>query len=95
MKPRVLTPDEIRALPRLAIVFIECFDGELREPAEFIMAGMKCYDGSIVDEDGSIYSEFEKETKPGALFDDSYFRFWNMMPTEDQRKEVPWQWTIT
>ena len=90
MKPRVLTPDEIRALPRLAIVFIELFDSEEGKPDPVIMAGMKTVDGNIVDEDGSIFSDFEDDTKPGAAFDGSWWRFWNGMPTEELRKEVPW-----
>jgi len=90
MNPRVLTVEELRALPRLAIVFIECFDGEEQIPLPTILAGMKCYDGTIVDEDGSIFDDFEGDTKRDAVFDGSYWRFWNMMPTEEQRKAVPW-----
>jgi len=45
-----------------------------------------------VDEDGSIFSEFEDDTKPGACFDGSWWRFWNGMPTEELRKEVPWDY---
>ena len=51
MEPRVLTADELRMLPRLAIVFIECWDGEYQDARPEILAGMKCYDGTIVDED--------------------------------------------
>lgn len=90
-KPRVLTPDELRDLPRLSIVFIECWDGEYQAPLPTIMAGMKCYDGTIVDEDGSTFSNFEDDMKPGRMFDGSCFRFWSAMPTEEQRKAVPWK----
>lgn len=92
MKPRVLLPDELRALPRLAIVFIECFDGEEWRPLPDIVAGMKCLNGCIVDEEGTTFYDFEKDIRPGALFDDSYFRFWDTMPTEEQRKAEPWGW---
>ena len=89
MKPRVLTADELRALPRLAIVFLECWDGEYQDALPEILAGMKCYDGTIVDEDGCIFQDFEDDMKP-TCFDGSKWRFWNMMPTEKQRKAVPW-----
>ena len=94
MKPRVLTPEEIRALPRLAIVFIELFDGEEGTPDPVLMAGMKTVDGNIVDEDGSIFCDFEDDTKPGAAFDGSWWRFWNGMPTEEDRKAVPWDYDV-
>ena len=88
MKPRVLTADELRALPRLAIVFLECWDGEYQDALPEILAGMKCYDGTIVDEDGCIFQDFEDDMKP-TCFDGSKWRFWNMMPTEKQRKAAP------
>lgn len=91
MEPRVLTVEELQALPRLAIVFIECWDGEYQDALPDIYAGMKCYDGTIVDEEGSIFSNFEDDVKPGRMFDGSYFRFWNTMPTEEQRKAVLWK----
>lgn len=90
MEPRVLTPDELKALPRLAIVFIECFDGEYNEPIDFMMAGMKTYDDAIVDEDGTFYGPNFENDMGRSSFDGSMFRFWNMKPTEDQRKAVPW-----
>ena len=34
MRPRVLTAEELKALPRLAIVFVEYYDGELRRAQE-------------------------------------------------------------
>lgn len=88
-EPRVLTPVEIFELPRLSIVFIECWDGEYQAPLPTIMAGMKCYDGTIVDEDGSIFSHFEDDMTKDH-FDGSCWRFWSAMPTEEQRKEVKW-----
>lgn len=93
MKARVLTAEEIQALPRLAIVFIEYFDGELQRPGETIFAGMKCYDGTIVNEDACVFSDFEKDMKPSS-FDGSYWRFWNRMPTEEERREIPWPWCV-
>ena len=89
-KPRVLTPDELRDLPRLSIVFIECWDGEYQAPLPTIFAGMKCYDGTIVDEDGSIFSDFEGDMSKDH-FDGSCWRFWNAMPTEEQRKAEKWE----
>jgi len=88
MKARVLTVDELKALPRLAIVFIEYFDGDEGEASEEILAGMKCYDGTIIDEDASIYDDFEQDVAWNA---DGYWRFWDTMPTEERRKEVPWK----
>lgn len=94
MKPKVLTADELRALPRLAIVFIECWDGEYLEALPDIFAGMKCYDGTIVDEDGCIFQNFESDMKPLSSFDGSYWRFWDTMPTEDQRRKEPWPYDV-
>ena len=79
MVPKVLTAKELHELPRLTIVFIECFDGEYQAPLPTIFAGMKCYDGSIVDEDGSIFSDFEGDMSKDH-FDGSCWRFWNAMP---------------
>ena len=89
MKARVLMAEEIQALPRLAIVFIEYFDGELQRQEGQIFAGMKCYDGTIVNEDACVFSDFEKDMKP-SWFDGSYWLFWNRMPTEKERRAVPW-----
>lgn len=89
-KPRVLTSDELFELPRLSIVFIECWDGEYQAPLPTIFAGMKCYDGTIVDEDGSIFSDFEDDMTKDH-FGGSCWRFWSAMPTEEQRKAVPWE----
>ena len=90
MVPKVLTAKELHELPRLTIVFIECFDGEYQAPLPTIFAGMKCYDGSIVDEDGSIFQDFEKDMSRDH-FDDSCWRFWNAMPTDEQRQAVKWE----
>ena len=87
---KVLTADELRNLPRLSIVFIECWDGEYQAPLPTIFAGMKCYDGSIVDEDGSIFSDFEGDMSKDH-FDGSCWRFWSAMPTEEQRKAEKWE----
>lgn len=89
MEPRVLTADELYALPRLAIVFIEYWNGEDQEADPVVLAGMKCVDGSIVDEDACIFTRFEHDMAPDRL-DGSRWQFWDMMPTEEQRKAVPW-----
>ena len=91
MEARVMTVDELKALPRLSIVFIEYQDG-CQDPDEEecpILAGMKCYDGTIVDEDSCIFIDFESDMK--ADYTGSRWRFWNTMPTEEQRRTVPWE----
>ena len=53
MNPRVLTADELKALPRLAIVFVECWDGEYQDALPEILraAGIRVLDvGSGRDE---------------------------------------------
>lgn len=87
--PRVLTAEEIRALPRLTIVWIEYWSGEEKKADPDMFASMKCYDGTLVDEDASVYNDFEKDMTPDR-FDGSCWRFWLGKPTEEQRKAVPW-----
>ena len=88
--PRVLTADEIRALPRLSIVWLEYWNGENGSADADMYAAMKCYDGTLVDEEGSVYNDFEKDMAPDR-FDGSRWRFWIGSPTEEQRKAVPWK----
>jgi hypothetical protein len=89
MDPKILTADEIRALPRLTIVWIEYWNGEENAANPNILAAMKCRDGILIDEEASIYSDFEKDMTPDR-FDGSRWRFWDAEPTEEQRKAVPW-----
>ena len=84
---RIMTPEEIRKAKRTAIIWIEYYDGELGR-STVMFAAMKCKDGSLVDEDGSIYTMFEKDILPDA--DDSCWRFWNGKPTAKERKETKW-----
>ena len=88
-EPRVLTIDELKALPRLAIVWTEYWNGEEKKADPKLFAAMKCYDGTLVDEDASVYNDFEKDMTPDR-FDGSCWRFWLGKPTEEQRKAVPW-----
>ena len=85
---RILTADEIRKLPRTSIVWIDYWDGEEKKLGT-MMAGMKCYDGTLVDEDGSIYTNVEDDMKPDR-FDGSCWRFWSAKPTQKQREETGW-----
>ena len=87
--PKVLTVEELRQLPAQTIVWIDYWDGEEKKLGT-MMAGMKCYDGTLVDEDASVYSDFEQEMTPDR-FDGSCWRFWLGKPTDEQRKAVPWQ----
>lgn len=87
--PRVLTVEELRQLPAQTIVWIDYWDGEEKKLGT-MMAGMKCYDGTLVDEEASVYNDFEKDMTPDR-FDGSRWRFWLGKPTEEQRKAVPWQ----
>ena len=89
MRPRVLTAEEMKALPRLAIVFVEYYDGELRRAQETMLAAMKCGDGTLVDEDACVYTNFEQDMKP-SRFDGSFWRFWSGMPDEKLRKDTRW-----
>lgn len=85
---RVLTADQIRKLPRLAIVWTEYWDGEEQKADLTLLAAMKCIDGTLVDEDGCSYSDFENDMSPTP--NGSRWRFWDGKPTAQQRKEVPW-----
>ena len=87
-EPRLLTPDELRALPRCAIVWIEYFDGELQKSNEGIIAAFKCQDGKFVDEIMCYYVDFEKDMLPDP--DGSCWRFWSAEPSAELRKETPW-----
>ena len=89
-EPKVLTMDEIKALPHLSIVWTEYWNGEEKKADPKLFAAMKCYDGTFVDEDASVYSDFDKDMTPDR-FDGSYWRFWLGKPTDDQRKAVPWE----
>ena len=88
MGPRILTAEELEALPRCAIVFAETFDGEDRKGG-YVMAAMKCQDGTLVDEDGCIYMDFRKEMEPGHFGDKT--RFWSMLPKEELMACTPWE----
>ena len=83
--PKLLTADELRDLPRTTIVWIDYWDGEENKLGA-LLAGIKCYDGSIVDEDGSIYIHFEKEMMPTG--DGSHWTFWSGKPATEQRLAV-------
>ena len=84
---RILTADEIRALPRTSIVWIEFYNAE-EGKSDSIHASMKCADGTLVDEDACVFDDFEKDMRYCA---DGYWRFWLGEPTEEQRRETPWE----
>ena len=90
MSPKVLTADELRAMPRLSIIWTEYWDSELKSAEPFMLAAMKCHDGAFIDEEGNSFVDFEKDMAPDQ-FDGSRFRFWDAEPTEEQRKAVPWE----
>ena len=83
---RLLTPEEIRQLPRTSIVWIEFYNAE-ESKSTYIMASMKCADGTLVSEDLCMYEEFEEDVKPSA---DGWWRFWDGEPTDQEREEEPW-----
>lgn len=87
--PRILTADELRELPHLSIVWTEYWNGDEKKADPKLFAAMKCYDGTLVDEEASVYNDFEKDMMPDQ-FDGSRWRFWIGKPTEEQRKAVPW-----
>ena len=89
-EPKVLTAEELRQLPAQTIVWTEYWNGEDGKASDELLAAMKCYDGTFVDEDASVYSDFDKDMTPDR-FDGSYWRFWSGKPTEEQRKAVPWK----
>lgn len=86
--PRVLTAEELRQLPAQTIVWVDYWDGEEKKLGT-MMAGMKCYDGTLVDEDACVYNDFESDMTPDR-FDGSCWRFWSAKPTEEQRRTVAW-----
>lgn len=86
-EPKLLTADELFDLPRTSIVWIEYWCGE-KQCSDGLIAGLKCADGTIVDEDTCVYSDFEDDMKPDA--EGSRWRFWSAEPSEELRKETPW-----
>ena len=89
-KPKVLTMEELQQMPAQTIVWTEYWNGEDGKASDELLAAMKCYDGTFVDEDASVYSDFDKDLTPDR-FDGSYWRFWSGKPSEEQRKAVPWK----
>ena len=85
-KATLLTPFQIRQLPRASVVWIEFWNGEEKR-AETLKAALKCKDGTLVDEDTCVFDDFEQDM---MYSDDGYWRFWLGEPTEEQRKETPW-----
>lgn len=87
IEPRVMTADEVRAVPRGGVVCVEYFNGETGRHGAIHYA-MKAADGALVDEEILIYEDFEKDMTPDAEGD--CWRFWTAMPTEEQRDATPW-----
>ncbi len=83
---RILKADEIRALPRASIVWVEFFNAEEGEATQ-LLAAIKCKDARLIDEDTCEFIDFERDM---AVQGDGYWRFWSAEPTEEQRKAVPW-----
>lgn len=85
---RILTPDEVRQVPRAGIIWIEFFDGELGRSTALLCA-MMCKDGSLVDEEGSFYNNYDQDIIPDDIEGDCW-RFWGGKPSADERKNTPW-----
>ena len=83
----LLTPDEIRKLPRASVVWIEFWNGE-EQRDDSLKAAIKCADGTVVDEDTCVFDDYERDMRP---CEDGHWRFWSSEPTEEQRKETPWE----
>ena len=83
---RILTADEIRKLPRASVVWIEFWDSE-EQRADSLKAAIKCADGTIVDEDACVFSDYERDMRP---CEDGYWRFWSARPTSKQREKTGW-----
>lgn len=90
MTPKVLTLEELNTLPRLSIIWVEYYDGGEKKASSEILAAMKCYDGTFVDEDACIYNDLEKDIAPDPI-DGSRWRFWDMLPTPEQSEAVLWE----
>ena len=84
---RILTPDEVRQVPRAGIVWIEFYDGELGRSTGLLCA-MMCKDGTLVDEEGSFFSNYDQDIVQDA--DCNCWRFWAGKPSADERKNTPW-----
>ena len=85
---KVITPEQVEKLKRASVCWIEFYDGELgRSTALF--AAMKCKDGTLVDEECSIYDDFKADTTPDAEGD--CWRFWDAKPTAQERKNTRWE----
>lgn len=88
MMTKVLTAEELRRVPRARSVWVEYYDGELGRSTT-LMAAMKCKDGSLVDEDTNVYTDFEKDMTPDA--ENNCWRFWNRKPKPEERKRTRWE----
>ena len=86
-RARVITPEEIEETPRASVIWIEFYDGEKKKPGS-LFAALKCSDGSLVDEEGSIYDDFAKDMEPDEGGD--CWRFWDREPTGEERKNTKW-----
>lgn len=91
---RLLTTDEIRQLPRASVVWIVPYNVKNGYIAEPIVA-LKCEDGTLVDEEcsiyevdeeGCIYGDIERDITP--YMDGWAWQFWNGEPTELEREEA-------
>lgn len=84
---RIMTPNEVKQVPRAGIVWVEFFDGELGKSTA-LMCAMMCKDGSLVDEEGSFYKNYEQDILPDVEGD--CWRFWNDKPSKEERDGSPW-----
>ena len=93
-KPRVLTIDELLAIPHWAVVCEERKEGET--VGRHVRPMIRARDHTLIDEDG-IVPITEDMLKPldyvspsGGRFQRRR-RFWDKKPSMEQRREVEWE----
>lgn len=93
-KPRVLTIDELLALPHWAVVWEERKEGDT--VGRYVRPMIRTRDYTLLDEDGEVMIT-EDMLKPwdyvspsGGRFQRRR-RFWDKKPTMQQRREVEWE----
>lgn len=85
--PRVLTEEELKALPDGSVVWEEFFNGEEGESTSIVPALV--YAGQITSPDGSSNIDVCARGWPDG--DGNAFRYWSSRPTDEQREATSWE----
>lgn len=93
-KPRVLTIDELLALPHWAVVWEERKEGETVE--RYVRPMICTRDHTLLDEDGEVVIHKDMlgpwdYVSPSCGRSQGRRRFWDKKPTMQQRREAEWE----